>query len=59
PVAYLFMHSWLNLFPYNIGFSPSPYLLAALTVLLITLMTVIFHTIRAALANPSQSLRSE
>jgi putative ABC transport system permease protein len=59
PVAYFFMDKWLNLFPYNIGFSLSPYLLAALTVLVITLLTVIFHTMRAALANPSSSLRAE
>jgi putative ABC transport system permease protein len=59
PAAYYFMDKWLNIFPYNTGLSFSPFLLAALTVLLITLLTVIFHTVRAALANPSKSLRSE
>jgi putative ABC transport system permease protein len=59
PVAYVFMDKWLSVFPYNTGMSALPFLLAALTVLLITLATVIYHTMRAALANPSKSLRSE
>lgn len=59
PVAYLFMDKWLKIFPYNPGLSIFPFLLSALAVLLITLFTVIFHTIRAALANPVDSLRSE
>jgi putative ABC transport system permease protein len=53
------MDKWLNTFPYNTGMPVLPFLLAALTVLLITLATVIYHTMRAALANPSKSLRSE
>lgn len=59
PVAGLFMHSWLNIFTYRTGLQPMPFVLSALTVLLITLATVIFHTIRAAVANPSKSLRTE
>ena len=59
PFAWWFMHKWLNIFPYNTGLTPTPFLLSALTVLLITLLTVIFHTVRAALANPAKSLRSE
>jgi putative ABC transport system permease protein len=59
PVAYIFMHKWLNIFSYNTGLSPTPFLLAAFAVLFITLMTVIYHTMRAALTNPSRNLRSE
>jgi len=59
PVAYLFMDKWLKIFPYNTGLSVTPFLLSALTVLMITLLTVIFHTVKAALANPAQSLRTE
>jgi putative ABC transport system permease protein len=59
PVAYLFMDKWLKVFPYNTGISPTPFALAAVTVLCITLLTVIYHTMRAALANPSKSLRTE
>ncbi len=59
PVAYLFMDKWLKIFPYNTGLSFLPFLFSALIVLLITLLTVVFHTMKAALANPSRSLRSE
>jgi len=59
PVAYFFMDNWLGLFQYKMEFSPMPYLMAAITVLLITFLTVLYHTLRAALANPSKSLRSE
>lgn len=59
PTAYFFMHNWLKIFPYNTGLSPVPFILSALSVLAITVLTVTFHTLKAALANPSQSLRSE
>jgi putative ABC transport system permease protein len=59
PVAWLFMHNWLNVFTYHIGLTPLPFILSALTVLLITMLTVMFHTVKAAVANPSKSLRTE
>lgn len=60
PVAGLFMHSWLKIFnSYSTGLQPLPFVFSALTVLLITMMTVIFHTLKAAVANPSKSLRTE
>jgi putative ABC transport system permease protein len=59
PVAWLFMDKWLKVFPYNTGLTIAPFLLSALTVLLITLLTVIFHTLRAAIANPAKSLRAD
>ncbi len=59
PVAYYFMHRWLEIFPYNTGLSISTFVLSAITVLLITLLTVIFHTVKAAVAKPVTSLRME
>jgi putative ABC transport system permease protein len=59
PVAYWFMHKWLQIFTYNTGLSFIPFLLSAVVVLLITLLTVTFHTVRAAIANPVKSLRAE
>jgi putative ABC transport system permease protein len=59
PVAWYFMDKWLKIFPYNTGLSAMPFILSAVTVLMITLVTVIFHTLRAALANPVKSLRTE
>lgn len=59
PIAYLFMDKWLKIFPYNTGLTVTPFLLSALVVLFITMLTVIFHTVRAAVANPVASLRTE
>jgi putative ABC transport system permease protein len=59
PVAGYFMDKWLKIFPYNTGLSAMPFIFSALTVLLITLVTVIFHTLKAALANPVRALRTE
>ena len=59
PVAWYFMDKWLKIFPYNTGLTVTPFILSAVVVLVITLMTVIFHTLRAALANPIKSLRTE
>ena len=58
PVAWYFMSNWLQIFPYNTGLGPMPFLLSAMTVLLITFVTVTFHTLRAAVANPVNALRS-
>lgn len=59
PVAYLFMDKWLKIFPYNTGLSVAPFLLSAAAVLFITMITVLYHTLRAAVANPVNSLRME
>lgn len=59
PVAYLFMDKWLRIFPYNTGITASPFVYSTLVVLFVTLATVIFHTVKAAVANPVESLRRE
>src|SRR6266536_1131947 len=59
PVAWYFMSNWLKIFPYNTGLSITPFILSAFAVLIITLLTVIFHTLRAAVANPVKALRTE
>jgi len=59
PVAWIFMDKWLKIFPYNTGLSATPFLLSALSVLLITLLTVTFHAVRAAVANPVKALKTE
>ena len=58
-VAYFFMSRWLKIFPYNTGLRLTQFILSALVILVITLLTVIFHTMKAAIANPVESLRSE
>ena len=59
PVAYAFMHRWLEQFPYHSGIPWWIFAGTALGALLITLATVSFHEINAALSNPVKALRSE
>jgi putative ABC transport system permease protein len=59
PAAWYFMSNWLKIFPYNTGLTITPFILSALVVLAITLLTVIFHTVRAAVAKPVKALRAE
>ena len=59
PVAYFFMHKWLQNFAYRIELSWWMFALAAGITLGIALLTVSFQSVRAALANPVHSLRSE
>ena len=59
PLAWWAMHKWLEDFAYRISISVWVFAGATLLCLLITLVTVSFQAIRAALANPVDSLRSE
>ncbi|MBS1504277.1 MAG: FtsX-like permease family protein, partial [Bacteroidetes bacterium] len=59
PAAWWAMRKWLENYPYRININAWIFLLAAVFVLLIALVTVSFQTIKAAVANPVNSLRSE
>ena len=59
PLTWLFVHAWLQGFAYRIDGYWWIFGLAGLTALAIALMTVSFHAIRAALADPVKSLRWE
>jgi putative ABC transport system permease protein len=59
PVAYYFMFRWLMSFDYKTGLNWWIFAGAALGALLITICTVSFQSIKAALANPVRSLRNE
>ncbi|MBC7850540.1 MAG: ABC transporter permease [Chitinophagaceae bacterium] len=59
PVAFYFMNRWLEVFPYKEGLKVSTFLFSGLAVLVIALLTVSFHTIKVALSNPVNSLRTE
>jgi len=59
PVAYYFMHNWLKSFTYRVDLSWWIFALTGLGTLLITLLTVGYQSIKAALSNPVKSLRSE
>jgi putative ABC transport system permease protein len=59
PVAYYFMQSWLQQYAYRTSISWWIFVTAGLGAVLITLITVSFQAIKAALANPIKSLRNE
>ena len=59
PIAWWFMHSWLQGFAYRTAISCWVFVVAALIAFIITLLTVCFRAIKAALMNPVKSLRAE
>jgi ABC-type antimicrobial peptide transport system permease subunit len=59
PVAWLSMNSWLEGFTYRVHITGWIFLLAGVLAIGIALLTVGYQSIRAALANPIKSLRSE
>jgi len=59
PIAWLAMSKWLEDFAYRIEIQGWMFLLSGSIAVLIALVTVSFQAIRAAVANPAKSLRSE
>jgi putative ABC transport system permease protein len=59
PIAWYIMHQWLADYSYKISIEWWIFALVALIAILITLFTVSFQSIKAAIANPVKSLRDE
>ena len=59
PIAYYYLDKWLGDYDYRIGIKWHVFVLATAVALLITLITVSFQAIKAAIANPVKSLRTE
>ncbi len=59
PVAYFFMNRWLQDFAYRVEMNPAIFAVSCLFTILIALFTVGYRSIKAALANPVDSLRYE
>ncbi|SEL35190.1 ABC-type antimicrobial peptide transport system, permease component [Chitinophaga rupis] len=59
PIAYHYLQNWLMKYDYRITIGPTPFVLAAVAATLITVFTVSFQAIKAAIADPVKSLRSE
>jgi len=57
PIAYTFGTLWLNNFAYRTDIGVTIFVLAGLAALGIAIITVSYHTLRAALTNPVDSLR--
>ena len=59
PIAYYFMHNWLQGYQYRTEINGWVFAVAAAGAMIITLLTVSYQSIKAALANPVKSLKSE
>jgi putative ABC transport system permease protein len=59
PTAYFVMHRWIQNFAYRISIEVWIFLLAAVLALMIAMSTICLQSIKAAIANPAQSLRYE
>jgi putative ABC transport system permease protein len=59
PLAYFAMRAWLNNFAYQTGIGWVVFVLAGFLTLVISLLTVSYQAIRAALTDPVISLRYE
>ncbi|MGN6639369.1 MAG: ABC transporter permease, partial [Mucilaginibacter sp.] len=59
PVAYYFMHQWLLNYKYHENISWWVFGVTAIGAIVVTLITVSYQSIKAAIANPVKSLRSE
>ncbi|WP_143307816.1 ABC transporter permease [Chitinophaga vietnamensis] len=59
PLAFYFLHNWLNHYNYRIEIGPGVFIIAIGGALLITVFTISYQAIRVALSNPVKSLRSE
>jgi ABC-type antimicrobial peptide transport system permease subunit len=59
PTAYYFMHKWLQGYQYRTEITWWIFAVAAIGALVITLLTVSYQSIKAALMNPVKSLKTE
>jgi putative ABC transport system permease protein len=59
PIAYWSMDKWLSTFPYREKISPVLFVFTGLSVLAITVFTVSFQAMRAAMTSPVKTLRTE
>ncbi len=59
PLAYYIMNNWLENFAYRIGIKLDIFIFSGIIAVVIALITVSYHSIKAALANPVNALKYE
>jgi putative ABC transport system permease protein len=59
PISFLLLKKWLQNFAYQIEISIWPFIIASVSILIIMFITLSVQSIRAATANPMDSLRDE
>jgi len=59
PLSWWAANEWLRSFAYRVNIGLEVFLIAAASILLITIVTISFQAIKASIANPVKSLRTE
>ena len=59
PVAYMIMHKWLQAYTYRINITVQPFLLSVFVLGFITAIVICIQTVKAAMSDPVESLRTE
>jgi putative ABC transport system permease protein len=59
PLTYYLLSNWLEGFAYRIGINPLLFFVGGFIAMAIALLTISYHTVRSARANPVDSLRYE
>ena len=59
PLAWFVMNKWLAGFVYKITMGPELFIIALVAIILITLVTISYQSIKAAIVSPAKSLKSE
>jgi putative ABC transport system permease protein len=59
PIAWFYLHRWLESYAYRISLNPLYFALAGVTALAIAWVTVFAHALRVARSNPVHALRYE
>ena len=59
PIAFYFMHGWLQTYYYRITIGPGVFIASASVTIVVTIIIISLQAIKTALMNPVKSLRSE
>lgn len=59
PVAFYFMYNWLHKYEFHSGLSWWIFFVTGVGILAVTLMTISYQGVKAALRNPAKSLRTQ
>jgi Na+/melibiose symporter-like transporter len=59
PISWIAMNAWLDGFAYRVKISADVYIIAGVAIILLTMVTVSYQSMRTALTRPFKSLRSE
>lgn len=59
PIAFYFLHNWLQQYSYRISIGPMVFLMASIGAIFVTIITVSYQSIKAALMTPAKSLKKD